>query len=284
MKIQYWGTAAAEAIPGLFCDCDVCKEAREKGGRYVRMRAQALLDDELLVDFGPDTNANSLKYGCNLAHLKDVLITHAHEDHFCPSELSYRREGFSHFRKYPTLTVHGTPGMVKVFYEFIPGDNADWLIKEKFVEFDVLEPFTTYDVGAFKVTPLPATHGTFMPYVYIIEKGGKTLLYLNDCGLPKPEVYEFLKKSKFKFDLVSYDCCFAASDTLDGGYNHTHMGLPANIFVREKFRECGVYKDTTIDVLTHFSHNGQKVGYAEFVPIAEKEGFVVAYDGMTLEF
>lgn len=283
MKIQYWGTAAAEVIPGMFCDCDVCKEAREKGGRYVRMRSQALIDDELLVDFGPDTNANSLKYGCNLSKLKNVLITHAHEDHFMPVELCYRIDGFSHNLKYPTLDIYGTPGMVQEFYLRTPGDNANVLVNQKFVALHTLEAYKTYAIDSFKVTPLPATHGTYKPFVYIIEKGGKTMLYLNDCGMPKPEVFEFLKNSNFKFDLVSYDCCFANKDTSDYA-DCGHMGLPVNIKAREKFRECGVYKDKTIDVVTHFSHNGLNVGYGEFVPIAEKEGFITAYDGMTLEF
>lgn len=33
MKIKYLGTAAAERIPAMFCKCDVCRAARENGGR-----------------------------------------------------------------------------------------------------------------------------------------------------------------------------------------------------------------------------------------------------------
>ena len=32
MKIQYLGTAAGERIPGIFCNCEVCRRAMEKGG------------------------------------------------------------------------------------------------------------------------------------------------------------------------------------------------------------------------------------------------------------
>ena len=38
MKIKYLGTAAAEAIPALFCTCDVCRKARKVGGRELRLR------------------------------------------------------------------------------------------------------------------------------------------------------------------------------------------------------------------------------------------------------
>ena len=30
MKIKYYGTAAAEGIPGLFCSCEICENARKK--------------------------------------------------------------------------------------------------------------------------------------------------------------------------------------------------------------------------------------------------------------
>ncbi|BFG89672.1 hypothetical protein Q99_00971 [Enterococcus faecalis EnGen0064] len=36
MKINYLGTGAAERIPGIFCNCKLCKYAREKKGREIR--------------------------------------------------------------------------------------------------------------------------------------------------------------------------------------------------------------------------------------------------------
>lgn len=48
MKIQYLGTAAAEGWPGIFCNCPVCREAVRRGGKNIRSRSQALVDDSLL--------------------------------------------------------------------------------------------------------------------------------------------------------------------------------------------------------------------------------------------
>ena len=31
MKIKYLGTAAAEGVPAIFCNCETCKEARKLG-------------------------------------------------------------------------------------------------------------------------------------------------------------------------------------------------------------------------------------------------------------
>ena len=55
MKLKYLGTAAAEGIPGMFCNCRVCRNALEVRGKEIKTRSQALLDDKLLIDFPPDT-------------------------------------------------------------------------------------------------------------------------------------------------------------------------------------------------------------------------------------
>ena len=51
MKITYLGTAASEGLPAPFCTCEVCRRAREAGGKSVRTRSQALVDESLLIDF-----------------------------------------------------------------------------------------------------------------------------------------------------------------------------------------------------------------------------------------
>ena len=50
MKITYYGTAAGEAWPGVFCQCHVCQEARRLGGKNIRTRSQALIDGALLLE------------------------------------------------------------------------------------------------------------------------------------------------------------------------------------------------------------------------------------------
>lgn len=52
MKLTYFGTAAAEGWPGIFCHCVYCERAKQLGGKNIRTRSQALLDDTLLFDLG----------------------------------------------------------------------------------------------------------------------------------------------------------------------------------------------------------------------------------------
>ena len=51
MKFKFLGTAAAEGFPAIFCRCKACEEARLLRGKNIRTRAQALINNDLLIDF-----------------------------------------------------------------------------------------------------------------------------------------------------------------------------------------------------------------------------------------
>ena len=95
MKIKYLGTAACEGVPAAFCRCEVCEKSRKAGGRNIRTRSQALVDDTLLLDLNADTYVHSLFYGLDLPSIHTCLITHDHEDHLYQDELLNRQEGFA---------------------------------------------------------------------------------------------------------------------------------------------------------------------------------------------
>lgn len=281
MKIRYWGTAAAEGIPALFCDCKVCREAREKGGRYVRMRSQVMLDDSVLVDFGPDTYANTVRFRCDLSAIEHVVITHVHEDHFYPTDLFCRQIGMGTVLNTPTLTLHGSEdvkAMAMRIWGVIAPEEPDRLLKQNRVAFHEMEAYQTYRVGDLNVTPLPATHNTPHPFVYIFEKAQKTMLLYNDSGYLSEETMSWLKEKGVQFDLVSYDCTHG-----EKGAGSRHMGIPDNLEMQRRFIKNGNYKENTVSVITHFSHNIQTAGYGDMEKIAEENGFVLAYDGLEIE-
>ena len=53
MEILFLGTAAAEGTPAVFCDCKMCRYAREKGGKEIRSRSGALIDGKLKISVLP---------------------------------------------------------------------------------------------------------------------------------------------------------------------------------------------------------------------------------------
>ncbi len=284
MKFQYFGTAAAEGIPSIFCNCPCCQEAREKKGKHIRTRSQAMVNDRLLIDLNADTYAHSLAYDKNLSKLKNVIITHIHSDHYYPAELLNRRVGYSSFLEEETLTIHGSSDLVKRAeeeWELCTG-NRNQLIEQNRLAFNILKPYESLEIDGITVTPLPASHGTPNPLVYILSSEGKTMLYFHDSGYLKPEVMQFLKEKGIKFDFVSYDCTWGKDDA-HGAVSH-HLGLPNVVEARRRFIENGNYKESTISVINHFSHNIKNVGYDDMLSLAEKDGFELSYDGMIIKF
>lgn len=66
MIITFLGTAAANAFPEAFCKCRNCAQARRLGGPSLRKRSAALINNDLLIDLGPDIMAASHMHGCPL--------------------------------------------------------------------------------------------------------------------------------------------------------------------------------------------------------------------------
>ena len=279
MKLQYWGTAAAEGIPALFCHCDACKTARERGGKHIRTRSQAVVDDTLLLDFPADTYCHSLQYGTDMAHFTHLLVTHTHSDHLYAQDFGMRRDGFAHIGDTPPLTVYGSHGTVE--YACKNGDAHGDSVGGT-VLFSEIKPFTHYEIGGYDVVALPAQHDpNSFPFVYWIGKDGKGLFYCNDTGPLFDEVWEYLQKEKLPMHFVSCDCTDGARPVMS--YD-SHMNLNRNIDLRNKLTEIGCANDKTIFCCNHFSHNGGSVSYDEFSRIAAEKGFLTAYDGMTVEF
>ena len=82
--------------------------------------------------------------------------------------------------------------------------------------------------------------------------------------------------------MISYECTWGDEDA-KGALQH-HLGLPNVIAERAQFIENGNYKENTISVITHFSHNIKGSGYGNMLKNAKKNGFVLAYDGMKIDF
>ena len=96
MKIAFYGTAAGEGWPGVFCHCQLCQDARRLKGKNIRTRSQALVNDDLLLDLPPDNQLHSIQYGLDLSKVKTLLFTHSHSDHCYPYDLELLREPYSH--------------------------------------------------------------------------------------------------------------------------------------------------------------------------------------------
>lgn len=279
MTLRYLGTAAAEGVPGIFCDCAVCRQARRAGGRNIRTRSQAVVDETLLIDLPADTYLHVLHYGLDLKKIKSLLLTHSHADHLYPAELYMRRDGFAHTRsgaKLPWLTLFASGGTRRALAAFFTGKDQTDRCRLKIRSVRAFEPFET---AGYRVTPLAADHDeSTEPLIYMIEKSGKSLLYANDTGYFPEATWSFLEKTKPRFSMVSLDCTGIMIN-----YKTNHMGLDGAADVKQRMLEAGLADETTRWYVNHFSHNGL-VNYDTLVPLAKEKGFEVSYDNLSVEF
>ena len=274
MKIKILGTAAYERVPAMFCQCAVCEQARKLRGKNIRTQAQALINDDLLVDFGQDNYIHYLNGNADYTKIRNIIVTHTHEDHFMPNELCMTTGGFAHNDISEPIGIWGNKHCAELF-SLNPFKTICTM--NQIVAYD------TFSAGKYTITALPASHGTDQPFVYIISDGEKTVLYNNDTGLWKDEVYAFVAKQQYCFDCVISDCTFGFLDRT----GVTHMSIGNNIVHRNRLLEIGAITQSTTWVVTHFSHNGlilngQPATAEELEQNVAKNGMIAAYDGIEI--
>ncbi len=276
MKIKYLGTAAAEGIPGMFCDCPVCRNAHAVRGREIKTRSQALVDGKILIDFPPDTYMHELYGGLDLRGIRTLIVTHSHSDHFYERDFWCRCAGIANGIPEDPLHVYATAPAIAQAKEFadVHMSGSDR------VSFHEIVPFVAFEAEGYTVIPLKANHdGRTDPVIFIIEKDGRSVLYANDTGVFPPESMRFLEKYGRRFDFVSLDC----TGMLNENWRNGHMSLDTNKEMYDALTAMGLCDGKTTVYVNHFSHNGGAT-HEQLVRAASAYGFGVTYDGCEIEF
>ena len=274
MKFQYLGTAAAEGFPAVFCNCEYCKKARELGGKNIRTRSQAIINDDLVMDFPPDSLAHFQTQGIRGDKIKYIVFTHSHSDHYYATDLLRHGAYYAHNMEQEVLHIVCS----ETLYERMQRDLPK-LKKGVVLEYHVAKAFEPMQLEGYELIPFPACHApNEKPLFYAIKAEGKTLLYAHDTGYFFEEVFDYIKENKLYFDMVSIDCT-NGHITKEGG---NHMGLVVDKKVIDVLREIGAVDEKTILYVNHFSHNGNPL-HEVISESAAAIGFSVSYDGLKLE-
>ncbi|MDE7395059.1 MAG: hypothetical protein K2M95_02920 [Clostridiales bacterium] len=278
MKLTFLGTAAAEGIPAVWCNCAVCQAAKKSGGRNVRTRSQILINDDLLLDFPMDTYLHVLQNKLDLSRVETVLITHAHMDHCYPQEFMLHGAPYAHDMVKPVVRIYGNEHVRQRFETALKAEISPAIAAT--VPFNTLHAFDTLTTeSGYTITALPAKHTKGEEcLIYAVTKGSKTALLFNDSGILDEATYEKAAKAGLKFDLVAFDCTYGHRQKGEG----RHMGALDALGEREKMEKNKLVHKGTKYVLTHFSHNCE-LSHEELTVKEEPLGFIVAYDGMTIE-
>ena len=244
MKFKFLGTGAAEGFPAMYCGCAYCEAARKSGGKDLRTRSQAMIDEDFLIDY-PSATMRGL--------------------------------AFAHNIREPLVTVYGNEAVKKVY---------DWAhktmigkIKDGYT-YRLLKAYEPVQAGEYTVIPLPARHDPNENcYIFVIRKGGKTILYGNDTGMLYEEVFDYLKEQNIYFDMVSLDCTMVENPVSDEG---SHMGIDGVVRVKARLMESGNADGRTKFFANHFSHNGNPT-QERLEKLLLPHGIMPAYDGLEVE-
>ena len=170
------------------------------------------------------------------------------------------------------MQVIGSRETIDVLRNSLEGDEAG-----RGLALVALKPFETLALDAgTQVTALPANHAPGIgAIIYLISRGGRSLLYAHDTGPLFPEVTRFLQGRML--DAVSLDCTGVYNGA---GDHHLRLGSCADT-VNALMENGGLKRDAKV-LLNHISHGGGALHW-QLTQEAEKRGWLAAFDGMEIE-
>jgi phosphoribosyl 1,2-cyclic phosphate phosphodiesterase len=243
----------------------------------------ALVNDDLLLDAGPDLIAGAMRHGVDLAAVRTLLVTHPHGDHFAPSNLLQRR-------------LAATPAAALEVYlstaaaALVPRGEDGKRLEEVAVTLHPVSPFQCWDAGPggrYRVWSFAANHGSPEMEAMLLavqERGpGRTLLYATDTGPFPDATWEALERLRGApdglppFDAVVVDATWGVDEA-----RPSHMSIEQALAQIDGLARRGLLKSGAARLCHHFWHGGTPP-HEELVEILAARGARPAYDGLTLE-
>jgi phosphoribosyl 1,2-cyclic phosphate phosphodiesterase len=268
MRLLFLGTAAAEGYPAIFCDCPNCNQARALGGRNLRYRSALLVNDDLLIDFGPDLMAAAQRFGLNLSRVTTALVTHAHADHFLRDNAHMRLDTFTARLPIPTLRMFGPQEVTGAFLQ--PGAPDPALMR---MALTTVHAFEHWQVDGYSIQAYRAQHalGSLEALFYSIDDGRSAFLYASDTGPFPADTWQALAGRSFD--------AIVMEETMGSGVYDQHMGFDDYLKTAGRMRSMGLLRPNGRLLAHHFSHTSNP-DHAQLEAFFSPHGVEVAYDGL----
>jgi phosphoribosyl 1,2-cyclic phosphate phosphodiesterase len=282
MILTFLGTAAANAFPEAFCKCQNCSQARMLGGPSLRKRSAALVNDDLLIDLGPDIMSASHMHGCSLDHVRYCLQTHPHADHLDLSHLLSRSPDYGVVGA-PVLNVYASRETSERAAQTFERDLAGYSLlspeAEKRLNFKMhqIRPLEPFMVGPYSVMAFPANHAPGMgAMLYSIEANGRAIFYGTDTATLFEQTWQAFREHKMRFDAAILDHTYGPEQP--GG---DHLNAHQVIEHADRMRAEGVLGPHGRVFATHIAHEGNPA-HPALAAFAKQHAYEVAYDGLIL--
>ncbi len=282
MKIKILGSGGWEGIPAPFCNCRVCRLAKENpNSKNFRTRPEILVETEegkFLIEISPDIRLQSTKF--NLPPIKEFLISHWHFDHM-----------------YGLLELHAWSEFVmkEKIKLFCSEKTKEWLDRN-FThipkEIIVIEPFEQFELYGVRITPLPLYHMFFQDknlkenqlkntFGFLLEKENKKAVYLSDYFKIPKKSFELIKDT----DVVIMDGTYLFSELFPD--KPEQNGLTNS----EKSDSDHIHGNKILELAKSF--NAKKIIFHSITHLTEKtheelqnlvpENMFISFDGMEIK-
>ena len=269
MNLFFLGTAAAEGYPGIFCNCAACNQARALGGRNLRLRSALLVNEDLLIDFGPDLLAAAQRFNRNLSRVRTGLVTHGHSDHFYLMNFEMRGGSFTGDLPIPTLDLFAPRDVTATLEQAAPD------LAELHLRTHPIQAFERWNHGGYAFQAFHAYHaiGHHEAVFYSISDGRHAVLYATDTGSFPQDTWDALKGQSF--DVVILE------ETLGDGTYDQHLGFTGFLEHVQRMRAEGMLREGGRVIAHHFSHSGNPP-YEQLAAFFAPHEVEVAYDGLEI--
>lgn len=288
MKFTFLGTAAANAFPEAFCRCANCQEARALGGPSLRKRSAALINDDLLLDLGPDIMTAAQQHNCPLVNVRYCLQTHPHSDHMDLSHLLSRSPDFGTIGAHCLHFYASRETMARAAETFERDlHSASFLASATQQELNFqtheiapLQPLMLEsDHGPYRITAFPANHAPGAgALIYAIEAVAeeRAIFYATDTAGFFDVTWQALQQQKLGFDLVILDHTYGPEQE-----GSDHLSAHQVIEHKERMRRDGLLKPDGRVFATHIAHEGNPAHLA-LETFAAQHGYEIGCDGLTI--
>jgi len=284
MKLRFLGTSAAGGFPNPHCACANCVAARKEGGKSIRFQSSALIDDELMIDLGPDVAGAVARQGIDLTGVRWVLQTHPHEDHLLPLQAIARGASWA-AQDVPPMRWLGASATIERITSGLrkplPGLEVIGLDDEVPGKLALTEirPWQAFKLGPYRVQTIAANHDDGVAaMLFAIERDGRRLFWGSDTTSLPEETWPRLAGLGWTFDVVVFDCNFGFQEAA----GPTHLGAEGLLREVGGMRAARLISDGTRVIGTHIAHHSYGPHSVESARAAER-GIELAWDGLDVE-
>ena len=233
-----------------------------------------VVDDVLAVDAGSLTSNLLME---EQKHLRAVILSHRHYDHIrdiiaLGTNLYHSGTSVDIYASSDVMDTLNTHFFTSGIYRNLAGEPKD----NPSLRLNIMEPFETYDIAGYEITPVPVNHFGITTGFRIISPEGKQIFYTSDTG---PGLEECWKNVSPQLLIIE-----VTEDNASGGDSEKPAHLTPNRLKKElvSFREINRYIPHVVTV--HMSPQVEGEIKIELSAVAEELNCRITpgYEGMEI--